>query len=674
MLLSRITLVDFGIYGGRHEFDLTPGRGRSIVLFGGTNGAGKTTLFKSIPLCLYGRDSIEPRVTQKQYHQMILRTFYRYAGTKKSAEEASVTLEFQYAHGGRITEYRITRIWQNNDGRVDETLHVDKKSEAEVDFADLDLAERSEWQLFVNYLLPRGITRLFFFDGEKIQNIAESGGENRHIKSSFDALLGLDLVNRLHDDIGLYLLRNSDENTKGILAEIEKKTAEKMNAEVKLENLKEKQAFLGAEISRLHKDIASQEDEFLKRGGQFAQKRQVLMEAKVGLESKIGVTEEKIRALCDGTLPLCLVPDQLSRVRREIELDAQRIRIDIKREILGEVLEDFVGRLQSELSQYGERIQDRVLEQVQHTVMEKLEPPSNNPRMMFNLSLEDMSSMVRLIDSIGKNNLQSMKRLAMDYNLMHAELGKVNSMLDMAPQQDEIGPIFSKITQANREMGEMEKELSTLKDLEAQEKSLIVVINSSIRRSLAQRKLDKRRITGLELAPKVQDALESFAQKLRHEKANLLESNILDGMQRLFHKKDFVTGISIDPDTFEVSLYRNGDEITRAMMSPGELQVYATAIIWGIARTSGRPLPFIIDTPLARLDTEHRENLVRSFYPNASHQTIIFSTDSEIVEKYYDLLEPSISHSVLIEYDAENGTATRRDGYFFGDCRKVEVQ
>ena len=676
MLVNKITLVDFGIYGGRNEFDLTPSHDRPIVLFGGTNGVGKTTLFKSVPLCLYGHSSMEPRITQKQYHQKIMKSFHRYADTKKSAEAASITLEFQYAHSGRITEYRITRMWENNDGHINETLHVSKKGEKDTDFADLDLVMRSEWQLFVNHLLPRGITGLFFFDGENIQSIAESGGEDKHIKSSFDALLGLDLVNRLHDDIGLYLLRNSDEDTKKILDVIEKKTAEKIDAEAKLENLKEKQVFLSAEINRLRKNAAAQEDEFLKLGGQFAQKRQGLIETKTRLESKMGAVEEKIRTICNDTLPLYLVPDQLEQVRQEIKSDMQKTRTSIKRDMLDEVLEDLVDHLEFTLSSYDEKIKSRIMERMQHAVREKIEALSDGCETMFNLSLGDMNSMVRLIDDVGKGDLQAMKRLAGDRDLMRTELDKVKSMLDITPQQDEIGPMFSEIMQTNREIGEMEKELSTLRDLGAQEKSLIVVINSIIRQNLARQKLDKRKIAGLELAPKVQDALEDFAKKLRHEKVSLLESNILDGMQNLFHKKDFVTNISIDPETFGIALYRNGDEFTRDMMSPGELQVYATAIMWGIARTSGRPLPFIIDTPLARLDTEHRENLVRSFYPNASHQTIIFSTDAEIIEKYYKHLEPSISRSMVIEYDAESGKAVKRNGYFFGSggYRKIEVR
>ena len=667
MRLNKIILNDFGIYGGHNEFNLNPERGKPIILFVGVNGAGKTTLFESVLLCLYGRNAVIPKIKQKQYREKIMKLFHRYTGTKKNAEEASVTLEFQYAHGGKVTEYKITRMWQNNSGYIDETLHISKKREMDENFTDLDIMERSEWQVFVNHMLPRGIADLFFFDGEKIQKIAESGQENVHIKSSFDALLGLDLVNQLYDDMGLYLLRNSDTDTKVMLDEIERKTDEKREAETKLENLHEKEIFLDAEIGRIRKEVAVEEEKFLKLGGHFAQKRQKITEDRIKLESELDVIEGDIHDICDDILPLCLVADGLlGQVCDELKSDTQKIQDDVKRNVLGKVFNDVTTDIKSILSKYDTGIREEILEQVRHTLDEKITSISGQHQKttLFNLTPDDMKSMIHLINNVGKNDLPHMKKLTGICSTKHAKLNQIKSMLDVAPLQDEIGPMFSEIMHKNREIGELEKELDTLKNLEAQEKSFIILTNSAIRQKLAQQKMDKKILAGLELVPKIQDALDDFAQKLRQKKVSLLESNILDGMKQILHKKDFVTDISVNPETFEVTLYRAGSEVTRDMMSQGELQVYATAIVWGVARTSKRPLPFIIDTPLARLDIKHRENLINGFYPYASHQIIIFSTDSEIIEEYYDQLKPYISHSIHLEYDAEEDRTIKNSGYF----------
>ena len=70
-------------------------------------------------------------------------------------------------------------------------------------------------------------------------------------------------------------------------------------------------------------------------------------------------------------------------------------------------------------------------------------------------------------------------------------------------------------------------------------------------------------------------------------------------------------------------------------------------MLWALGRTSGRPLPVIIDTPLARLDSDHRRLLVENYFPQASHQVILLSTDTEVDQLYFDLLNPP-SHARII--------------------------
>jgi DNA sulfur modification protein DndD len=166
----------------------------------------------------------------------------------------------------------------------------------------------------------------------------------------------------------------------------------------------------------------------------------------------------------------------------------------------------------------------------------------------------------------------------------------------------------------------------------------------------------------------VQDVLEDYAKILRSKKLELLEGYILDGLKILLHKKDFIEKVVINKETFEIKLFKgNDDEITKDMLSKGELQMYSTTIVRALAKTSGRPLPFMIDTPLARLDEEHRANLVENFYPDASHQTIILSTDSEINNEHYQQLKPYISKSFVIQYDSDKGKTITHDSYFFNE-------
>ena len=90
-------------------------------------------------------------------------------------------------------------------------------------------------------------------------------------------------------------------------------------------------------------------------------------------------------------------------------------------------------------------------------------------------------------------------------------------------------------------------------------------------------------------------------------------------------------------------------------------------MLWALARTSGRPLPMIIDTPLARLDSEHRNTLVERYFPEASHQVIVLSTDTEVDDALLERLGPSISHTYRLDFDPVRGATTATLGYFDGE-------
>lgn len=102
----------------------------------------------------------------------------------------------------------------------------------------------------------------------------------------------------------------------------------------------------------------------------------------------------------------------------------------------------------------------------------------------------------------------------------------------------------------------------------------------------------------------------------------------------------------------------------KAQLSAGEKQLSAISMLWALAKTSGRPLPSIIDTPLARLDSEHRKSLIRHSFPVASHQVIIFSTDTEVDQSSFAELRRDIAHTYRLEFDAADHGTTITSGYF----------
>ena len=174
---------------------------------------------------------------------------------------------------------------------------------------------------------------------------------------------------------------------------------------------------------------------------------------------------------------------------------------------------------------------------------------------------------------------------------------------------------------------------------------------------------DRSRI--IKHAAKVRTTLAKFRTAIIRKHASRLESLILESFQQLLRKSRLVTDLKIDPETFAVSLTGNdGNPLPFNRLSAGERQLLATSLLWGLARASGRPIPTVIDTPLGRLDSSHRHHLVERYFPVASHQVILLSTDEEIAEEYHDGIRPFVSRHYLLAHDDKLSCTTINPGYF----------
>jgi DNA sulfur modification protein DndD len=169
-----------------------------------------------------------------------------------------------------------------------------------------------------------------------------------------------------------------------------------------------------------------------------------------------------------------------------------------------------------------------------------------------------------------------------------------------------------------------------------------------------------------QLASKVRDLLREFSTMIRKKKLQQVSIEFVEAFNSLAAKKNLIDKIQIGEEDFSLKIYRkDGVVLPKNQLSAGEKQIYAIAMLTALARVSGRPLPFIIDTPLARLDSQHRRNLVQNFFPKVSHQVIMFSTNTEIDKEYFELLEPSTSRAYLLTYDENTESTSEYPGYFW---------
>ena len=170
MILEQLTLNDFRAYRGTHEIPLAPrvkyGAERPIILFGGLNGTGKTTLLTALKLVLYGRHALGLGTSKANYHQFLRDSIYSTPDAIVQRNKAFIELDFVYGKLGRRTRYSVRRSWTVTRGSVHETLSIYQ------DGSRRSLTPAAA-QGFLSELVPIGVSDLFFFDGEKISELAE---------------------------------------------------------------------------------------------------------------------------------------------------------------------------------------------------------------------------------------------------------------------------------------------------------------------------------------------------------------------------------------------------------------------------------------------------------------------------------------------------------------------
>jgi DNA sulfur modification protein DndD len=172
----------------------------------------------------------------------------------------------------------------------------------------------------------------------------------------------------------------------------------------------------------------------------------------------------------------------------------------------------------------------------------------------------------------------------------------------------------------------------------------------------------------------VRQTLSLFATQVIQHHIQRIESHMLEGLQALFRKDDLVAKVTIDPKTFAIELRgSDGHVVAPDQLSAGERQLFAIALLWALAKASGQAAPTVIDTPLGRLDSQHRTRLAERYFPYAGEQVILLSTDEEIDERLYQMLAPHISRSFTITYDSDGKGSQVKPGYAFASKTGLEA-
>jgi len=140
----------------------------------------------------------------------------------------------------------------------------------------------------------------------------------------------------------------------------------------------------------------------------------------------------------------------------------------------------------------------------------------------------------------------------------------------------------------------------------------------------------------VQLAGRTRATMQEFLRRETERKIDRLSALITESFRFLLRKGTLVERIFIDPRTFGITLYDHaGQALAKQRLSEGEKQIFAIAVLWGLARASARPLPAVIDTPMARLDAAHRQHLVERSIARAYHLAYDERSRATVAEEGY---------------------------------------
>lgn len=659
MLIKQLVLRNFRVFNGTHTIDLAPRKRpnddnpRPIVLFGGLNGAGKTSILSAIRLALYGRLAFGLSTQNQDYINELSSLIHNGTNASERPNEAAIELTFTYNKGGQEAEFTVARTWKK--GKKDQlSLLQDGRPLEELDY--------DQCQGFLNELIPHGIADLFFFDGEKIAELAEDESGNI-LRTAVRRLLGLDLIAKLRNDLMIFIKRQQSSQLAGTqqqqLAVLEKQIKEYA---FQTEQLLEKADFSKMRIDLLSKEIIRYEGLLNAQGGAFAQtKAQEKQKVETLLKEKDRL-EKALRHECDGSLPYALAPKTLTRLLEQLSTETQIKQAKNFENELGQ----FLVQLKNDIAFRSGTTGKIAAEAIEDNLKDYL---ATKPKgeLLFDISEREAGMLQQTIEQESKKSWQRFDLYRNQLAEIEEQLEQAAANIARAPEDDQLLDIFEKIRELDKQREvkkqEYRKLLEEAKRTKQQQLDCVRQVQKAHDTARNQHSFN----SAFNNAQETINLLDRYSEVLTQARVKTLSTNFEVAYRKLARKEDLQLNAHINPETFDVELIdEKGNVINRKLLSAGEKQIYAIAILEALAKTSGRDLPVIIDTPLGRLDSQHRDKLINHYFPFASHQVVLLSTDTEVDERYFvDQLRDDISHAYEIVFNAHTKSSALKPGYFW---------
>ena len=660
MILTELVLQNFGPYAGHQIINLRPEKDgflSPIILFGGMNGDGKTTLMDAIRLALYGQRAQCSTRGNLSYSEFLTQSVNKQTSPP---EQTRIELAFEHIVYGQWKQFRIVRSWTKNpkDGR--DTLGI-----LEEDWPDLTLA--NTWDEYIENILPLGISNLFLFDGEQVKELAEQESPPQVVIEAIQSLLGLELAEKLSIDLEILASRKRKAiadlkqlaNLEKIELKLQQHTQEAKIHQQTLTKLEDK-----LKLAQVQYEEAS--EKFRIEGGKIAAERTQLTEKIARLSSDAENQRNEMRHLAATAITLELIAPFLKQAQLQIqvELDIQQARVAY----------DVIKKRNKKLLLYLSKLSlnsdqtkkiEQFLEEENKSLNEKIQGDSTFELGLSREHLKKLDDALKhqlpMQVSLAKKYLKKLKEIEDNLDFTERELA-------VAASPEEYQKLDENLKKAQKKLINCQADYQASQRRYEEAKKAIERTKKELKKygeQAFEKKNDKYLVQSV---TKVQETLQVFRERLTLKKLNKLEVQVTECFRYLLHKTDLVHRVAVNANNFSLSLYDTlGQPVAKHRLSAGEKQLLAIAFLWGLARVSGRNLPIAIDTPLGRLDSSHRNNLVERYFPAASHQVILLSTDTEIGKLEVEKLrkQKAIARQYLLKYDSKKRQTTIAPDCYF---------
>lgn len=646
MIITKLTFHNFGVYAGNNVFEFESSK--PVALIGGMNGRGKTTFLEGVLLALYGANSFAYSESKYSSYGQYLKAF---VNTSDGSLETYVELEFKLENE-TDERYLIRRSWFGNVQRTRETIQVKKDGQDNTFLTD-------NWAMFIENILPSGLSSFFFFDGEKIAELAVEN-TNAQMKESIKTLLGISVLDLLDNDISRIVNRvGKRSNDKVYTKELEILRERKNQTEVALQIIDDHIAETSAQIEEARKKLEKAKVDYTSKGGDIVVQRQDLFTERTALVAKVEQGKETLIGVAASELPLLLVKDLL-----------EDISVQAAKEHETKLLGYTVDKIHSMFATYSNGGDSNSVRDFISYVENKAAEESTE--IVFDISDQSFYQLTSLLRNGLMNAQGNMLQNMATCQKGIAKIDEIDSYLSVDIDEKALSKIYKKIKTLEQEIIEHEAALEIAQKqrtgLNGDVMRATSEYNRFVENMLSNLESDDDNGRILKYAHHATQVLAEYKIRLQKKKIGTLAETMTKCYKQLANKKNLISRIDMDAVTLDF-VYLNADNqiVPKESLSAGEKQLMVISLLWALAICSKKKLPVIIDTPLSRMDSVHRVALIKTYFPNASDQTIILSTDSEIDKHYYEIMKDTVGDEFTLVYDDELKCSKIKKGYFLGD-------